>query len=64
MTINYLNLAIGIYLFVSGGLFFYLHNLTDENIENHKRKLWFVLFFYFAACMLAIHLVVMSSNNA
>jgi heme/copper-type cytochrome/quinol oxidase subunit 1 len=61
--LNYVNIAIGIYLVVSGGLFFYVRSLTEENIESQKRKLWFMLFFYFAACMFVIQLVVMSSNT-
>jgi len=61
--LNYLNAAIAIYLVILAGLFLYLHHLSEENIENHKRKLWFVLFFYFAACMFVIQMVVSASND-
>jgi len=56
--INYLNVAIAIYLTITGGLFLYLHHLSEENVERNKRKLWIVLFFYFAACIFAIQMVV------
>jgi len=56
--INYLNVAIVIYLFITVGLFFYLHRLPEENIENHKSKLWFMLFFYFASCMFILQMAV------
>jgi len=60
--INYLNMATAIYLIVSGGLFLYLHQISIKNVEPDKRKLWIILFFYFAACMFAIQLAVSSSN--
>jgi len=89
MMLNYLNTAIAIYLVISAGLFLYLHHLSEENIENHKRKLWFVvcckhfsellrgfacslaskrdfialLFFYFAACVFVIEMVVSASSG-
>jgi len=63
IMLNYLNIAIAIYLVISAGLFLYLHHLSEENINNHKKKLWFVLFFYFAVCMFVLQMVVSTSNG-